>query len=422
MEDMASNMMLPLVYGPAADEAAARLQHLNAWYTELYGSDEVEFFSAPGRTEIIGKPYDHNGGKILAAYTYIYYRCCRKERRRHVHIVSEGIPDAIDIDLATVAETPHCQGTRSLVAGMMVAARDMGYEVGGFNAVVSSEVIPSEGVSSSASFEMLVCSIIDHLFNSDTISCAEYARIGQFAENHFWDKASGLMDQMACAVGGTILLDFSDGVSYRKVDFSYDALDLDLVIVNTGKGHADLSAEYSSVPGEMRAVAAELGATTLSETTKDALLQNLGAIRTKLGNDRAILRALHYFEECDRVDTAVKALEQGDKARVLRMIEASGTSSWELLQNAYVASDPTEQSIPLALALTQHFLKQAGAGVCRLHGGGFAGVHHVLRCPRIRPRTTLTSWQPILAARTSIAQAFARPVPCAWALCSWLYV
>lgn len=375
MEDMASNMMLPLVYGPAADEAAARLQHLKAWYTELYGADEVEFFSAPGRTEIIGNHTDHNGGKILAAsITMDTIAAAAKSDDGHVHIVSEGYPDAIDIDLATVAETPHCQGTRSLVAGMMVAARDMGYEVGGFNAVVSSEVIPSAGVSSSASFEMLVCSIIDHLFNSDAISCAEYARIGQFAENHFWDKASGLMDQMACAVGGTILLDFSDGVSYRKVDFSYDALDLDLVIVNTGKGHADLSAEYSSVPGEMRAVAAELGATTLSETTKDALLQNLGAIRTKLGNDRAILRALHYFEECDRVDIAVQALEQGDKACVLRMIEASGTSSWELLQNAYVASDPTEQSIPLALALTQHFLKQAGAGVCRLHGGGFAGV------------------------------------------------
>ena len=369
------NMMLPLVYGKAADEARERIDKLAAWYRELYGEAEVEFFSAPGRTEIIGNHTDHNGGKILAAsITMDTIGAAAPSDDNHIHIMSEGYPDAVDIDLAAIDDVPHCQGTLSLVAGMVKAVREMGYEVSGFNAAVSSQVIPSAGVSSSASFEMLVCTIIDHLFNNDAISCAEYARIGQYAENHFWDKASGLMDQMACAVGGTILLDFSDGVRYRKVDFSFDALGLDLVIVNTGKGHADLSAEYSSVPGEMRAVAAALGVENLCQTSEDALLADLDRIRSEVGSDRAILRALHFFEECGRVDTAVRALEAGDKAKMLDMIEASGNSSWKWLQNAYVASDPAEQSIPLALALTEIFLRRVGAGVCRLHGGGFAGV------------------------------------------------
>ncbi|OUP10481.1 galactokinase family protein [Collinsella sp. An2] len=369
------SVMLPLVYGKAADKARERLKKIESWYHELYGEADVEFYSAPGRTEIIGNHTDHNGGKILAAsITMDTVGCAARREDGQVHIMSEGYDDEVVIDLATVNDTPHCQGTLSLVAGMLVAAREMGYEIGGFNATVSSEVIPSAGVSSSASFEMLVCCIIDHLFNGDSIPCADYARIGQYAENHFWDKASGLMDQMACAVGGTILLDFSKGVSYRKVDFSYDALGFDLVIVNTGKGHADLSAEYSAVPGEMRAVAAALGVKNLCETNEAALLDNLNAVREQVGNDRAILRALHYFEECGRVNRAVRALEAGDKAKVLDMIEASGNSSWKWLQNAYVASDPSEQSIPLALALTEIFLHRVGSGVCRLHGGGFAGV------------------------------------------------
>ena len=374
-EESAWSVMLPLVYGKSAGHAHERLQQLEAWYRELYGEGCVEFYSAPGRTEIIGNHTDHNGGKILAAsITMDTIGCAARRDDGEIHITSEGYDGEVVVNVADAASTPHCQGTFSLVAGMVVAAREMGYEVGGFNATVSSEVIPSAGVSSSASFEMLVCCIIDHLFNGDSIPCADYARIGQYAENPDWDKASGLRDQMACAVGGTILLDFSDGVRYRKVDFSYDALGLDLVIVNTGKGHADLSAEYSSVPGEMRAVAAALGVKNLCETTEDALLASLGRVRKEVASDRAVLRALHYFEECGRVDAAVAALEAGDKAKVLEMIEASGNSSWKWLQNAYVANDPSEQSIPLALALTEIFLRRVGVGVCRLHGGGFAGV------------------------------------------------
>ena len=375
---MPSAAVLETVYGDAAPQARERLDALASRYTELFGAveaDELHYYTAPGRTEIIGNHTDHNGGKILAAsITMDSIAAAAPNGSRTIHIVSEGYPDPVIVDIDTVNDVPHGQGTYSLVAGMVRAFGERGYAVDGFNATVSSEVIPSAGVSSSASFEMLICSIINHLFCDGAVTPADYARIGQYAENVYWDKASGLMDQMACAVGGTIELDFSQGVSYQQVDFGFDALGCDLVIVNTGKGHADLSAEYSAVPAEMRAVAHELGVENLCQTTEEALLTNFDRVRAAVGNDRAVLRALHYFEECARVDEAARALAAGQAARVLEMIRESGNSSWKWLQNAYVPGDPAEQPITVALALTEIFLNKIGAGVCRLHGGGFAGV------------------------------------------------
>ncbi|MBQ6521951.1 MAG: hypothetical protein IJI15_03875, partial [Atopobiaceae bacterium] len=362
--------ILQRVYGDASEEAAMRLNELETHYHELFGEGEPEFFSAPGRTEIIGNHTDHNGGKILAASITMDTICAAAPSGNNVvTIVSEGYPDPAVINLDAIDELPHCAGTLSLVAGMLESFGQRGYKVGGFNAVVSTQVISSAGVSSSASFEMLLCAVVNHLFNGDAIDVATYALVGQYAENVWWEKASGLMDQMACAVGGTIMLDFSDGVRYEKVDFSYDQLGCDLVIVNTGKGHADLSAEYSSVPGEMRAVAAALGVERLCDTTEDALLAHIDEVRAMVGCDRALMRALHYYEECGRVDEAVEALGAGDKARVLALIDESGSSSWRWLQNAYVTGDAGEQSIPLALALSELYLKKVGDGACRLHGG-----------------------------------------------------
>ena len=367
--------ILQRVYGDASEEAAMRLNELETHYHELFGEGEPEFFSAPGRTEIIGNHTDHNGGKILAASITMDTICAAAPSGNNVvTIVSEGYPDPAVINLDAIDELPHCAGTLSLVAGMLESFGQRGYKVGGFNAVVSTQVISSAGVSTSASFEMLLCAVVNHLFNGDAIDVATYALVGQYAENVWWEKASGLMDQMACAVGGTIMLDFSDGVRYEKVDFSYDQLGCDLVIVNTGKGHADLSAEYSSVPGEMRAVAAALGVERLCDATEDALLAHIDEVRAMVGCDRALMRALHYYEECGRVDEAVEALGAGDKARVLALIDESGSSSWRWLQNAYVTGDAGEQSIPLALALSELYLKKVGDGACRLHGGGFAGV------------------------------------------------
>ena len=369
-----TNEALVKVYGEDASRAAERLSALAARFEEAFGAGDPEFFTASGRTEIIGNHTDHNGGKILAAsITMDSIGAAQRTDDGIVTIWSEGYPDPIVVDTSAIEKIAHGGGSTTLVAGMLEATRARGYAIGGFNAVASSEVIPSAGVSSSASFEMLVCEIVNHLYNDDAIDRADYARIGQYAENVWWGKASGLMDQMACAVGGTILLDFSDGVHYEKVDFGFDELGCDLVIVNTGKGHADLSAEYSSVPNEMHAVAAALGVKNLCDTTEDAVLSHVAELRERCG-DRAVLRALHYFEECARVEAAEAAIMAGEKGRVLDLITASGRSSWEWLQNAVVPGMPEEEPIPLALALTELYLRRIGAGACRLHGGGFAGV------------------------------------------------
>ena len=365
---------LTRVYGEDAEGAAERLSALAARYDEAFGSGDPEFFTASGRTEIIGNHTDHNGGKILAAsITMDSIGAAARTDDGIVTIWSEGYPEAIVVDTGAIDQIAHGGGSTTLVAGMLEATVKRGFKIGGFNMVASSEVIPSAGVSSSASFEMLVCEVVNHLYNDDAIERADYARIGQYAENVWWGKDSGLMDQMACAVGGTILLDFSDGVKYERVDFGFDELGCDLVIVNTGKGHADLSAEYSSVPNEMHDVAAALGVKNLCETSEDAVLANLAELREKCG-DRAVLRALHFFEECARVESAEEAIVAGEKGRVLDLITESGRSSWEWLQNAVVPGMPEEEPIPMALALTQLYLRRIGAGVCRLHGGGFAGV------------------------------------------------
>lgn len=364
------------VYGDSAQEAEERFEKLKKRYRENFDGGELSFFTAPGRTEIIGNHTDHNGGRILAAsITMDTIAAAAENGTSVVRIVSEGYPDPIVVDTAKLDQVPTCHGSTSLVAGILAAAKKFGYQVGGFNACVSTQVISSAGVSSSASFEMLVCAILNHFFNQGKIDCAHYARMGQYAENVYWEKASGLMDQMACAVGGTILLDFGGGdVKYSKVDFSFDALDCSEVIINTGKGHADLSAEYSSIPQEMRLVARELGGENLCDVKEEELFQRIPELRQKLLNDRAVLRAIHYFEECGRVDRAAEALRAGSKDEMLEIIAESGRSSFEFLQNCYVPDRPEEQPIPMALALAQTYMRHIGSGVCRVHGGGFAGV------------------------------------------------
>ena len=347
----------------------------NSFNAHFPSSEGVRFFSSPGRTEIIGNHTDHNGGKILAAAIGMETVCAAAPSGDDtLTLVSEGHPDHVIIRIPDVASVPKDEGSLSLVGGMIDGALKEGWSVKGLNIYVTSTVIPSAGVSSSASFEMMVLTVLNHFFNEGRASVATCARIGQYAENVYWNKASGLMDQMACAAGGTILLDFSDGVSCESVDFDYERLGYDLVIVNTGKGHADLSEAYSSIPKEMRLVAAEFGRENLCEVTAEAFYERLPQLRKKIGNDRAILRAMHYYEECARVDAAASAIGEGRFDEVLRLIEESGHSSWEILQNCVVEGFPSEQPIPTALALTRTFLKKHDCGVCRIHGGGFAGV------------------------------------------------
>ncbi|MDO4323190.1 MAG: galactokinase family protein [Lachnospiraceae bacterium] len=369
---MPSTAALEKIYGESQD-SLKRYESLAKNYKELFQSEEMEFFTAPGRTEIVGNHTDHNGGKILAASISMdTIGAAYPSGTDVVTIVSEGYKGKVIIDLNDLENVPKNKGTLSLVAGMLTAAKQSGFQVAGFNAYVSTQVIAAAGVSSSASFEMLICSIVNYFFNEQRMRCIDYARIGQYAENHFWDKASGLMDQMACAAGGTILLDFSKGDDElcQQVDFSFSQIGYDLVIVNTGKGHADLSEEYSSVPLEMKQAAAAMGKTLLCESDMETLLKNLSGI----DNDRAILRAMHFYEENKRVDKAYAATMANDAAALLRAISESGQSSWEWLQNCYSLQNFKEQKITLTLALTKLFLEKTGRGVCRVHGGGFAGV------------------------------------------------
>ena len=367
--------VLNRVYGET-ERQRKRYEHLSQRYTETFGTSQMEFFTAPGRTEIIGNHVDHNGGKVLAASIDMdTIGAAYPNDSQTIEIVSEGYQDRSIIDLAHLDAVSAEGGTAALVAGMAKAVREAGYRIGGFFAYVTTDVISSAGVSSSASFEMLFCSIVNFFFNPENLmSPVTYAKIGQFAENRYWGKASGLMDQMACAVGGTILLDFKDDVAYEKVNFDFERLGYRLIIVNTGKGHADLSREYSEVPEEMSRVAGLLGCARLCETNLETLCGQLPRRGGQLANDRAVLRAIHFFEENGRVADLMHAIDTQDTHQILQLITKSGDSSWKLLQNCYAVSDYREQKVTLVLALTELFLKQIGDGCCRVHGGGFAGV------------------------------------------------
>ena len=301
---------LTRIYGEA-EKSAARFQAVADHFAEIYHHDIAEFFTAPGRTEIIGNHTDHNGGRVIAGSIDMdTIGAAYPNNSSVIRITSEGYDKEVVVDINDLASVPKAQGTVSLVAGMVEAVQKFGFKVAGFDAYVTTNVIRAAGVSSSASFEMLVCSIINYFFNDGAMTYINYAKAGQYAENVYWLKASGLMDQLACAVGGPILLDFSDreNPKYEKVNFSFHDYDHHLVIVNTGKGHADLSEEYSEIPMEMKEAAKAAGAELLCETTLDKVLANMD----KIDNDRAILRAIHFFKENERVERAAKAVEEKD--------------------------------------------------------------------------------------------------------------
>lgn len=367
--------VLSSVYGEEnLAKEQARYEHLVTKFKENFGEGEVDFFSAPGRTEILGNHTDHNHGKVLTASIAMdTIAAARKNGTSLVHVISEGYK-AITIDLENLDSECKCKGTLSLLIGMFECAMKKGYKVEGFDAYITTEVIGAAGVSSSASFEMLICAIMNYFSNEGKIDYVEYAKIGQYAEHEYWLKQSGLLDQMACAVGGVIAIDFKEEMpKVEKVEFGYDKLGYDLIIVNTGKGHADLSEEYSAVPVEMKRAAKVFGKEVLADVDEKEFMANLNKVREEAG-DRAVMRALHFFAEQKRVDTAVKAIKEEDYETFLSCITKSGNSSWKWLQNCFATKDETEQAVPVALALTELFIEEEGRGYCRVHGGGFAGV------------------------------------------------
>lgn len=372
----AGKLMTELYGADGAKENADRYRDMVEKFQKTFGDRDICMFSSPGRTEISGNHTDHNHGKVLAGS--INLDCvgvAAKNDSPLVHIISETFHQDIIIDLNHLEPSERKAGTEDLVKGLLKGFLESGYEIGGFDAYITSNVISSAGVSSSASFEMLLCSMINRFFNEGRISTVAYAHIGKYAENVYWDKASGLLDQMACAVGGLITIDFFEPADpvVEKIEFDFASQNHSLIIVQTGRGHADLSADYSSVPNEMKKVAEYFGKEVLSQVTEEQVIDNIQQVRQFAG-DRSVMRALHFFEENKRVEQMVAALKENRFEDFLNGITASGNSSWKWLQNCYTTSACHEQGISVALALTELFITEKQRGACRVHGGGFAGV------------------------------------------------
>lgn len=377
LESEKAKKLFTALYGEnAVKENIERYQSLVMNFQKKFPEEDVLLFSSPGRTEISGNHTDHNHGKVLAGS--INLDCvgvAARNNSRIVNIISETYNQSFTIDLDDLVPSEKKSGTIDLVKGLLKGFLEAGYEIGGFNACVTSNVISAAGVSSSASFEMLLCSILNTFFNEGRMDTVAYSHIGKFSENVYWGKASGLLDQMACAVGGLITIDFKDPAApvVEQIDFDFASQNHSLIIVNTGKGHADLSADYSSVPAEMKKVAEFFGKEVCAEITEQEVIDNLEKVRDFAG-DRSVLRALHFFEENKRVDAEVAALKEGRFQDFLKNITASGDSSWKWLQNCFTNTSFQEQGITIALALTELFLAEKNTGACRIHGGGFAGV------------------------------------------------
>ncbi len=359
---------------------AARYQRLLDQYQQHFGDDDIQLFSTPGRTEIGGNHTDHNHGRVLAASVNLdAIAAAAKTAEDRITLYSEGFSNPFIVDLKELAPDPNEAGTtNALLRGIAARFNELDLQHGGFHACVMSEVAIGSGLSSSASFEVLMGTILNHLYNQGRIAPETLALIGQYAENNYFDKPCGLMDQLTCAVGGIVTIDFLDALKpvFKKVHFDFAAQNYSALVVNTGGSHADLTDDYAAIPSEMKMVARALGKNVCREIARKDLLHNVRALRATAG-DRAILRAWHFLEDDERVRQQVQALEQGDFGAFLQLVNASGHSSNKWLQNSYSLKSPSEQGLNLALAFTEDYLKRIGAGACRVHGGGFAGTIQV---------------------------------------------
>jgi len=354
-----------------------RFQDLIEKFQKQFSAEYLHFFSTPGRTEIGGNHTDHNHGRVLAASVNLdAIAAVSRTDSGSVVLYSEGYsePFVVDLNHLNVVEAEK-GSTTALIRGIAARFKELGYRIGGFNAYVSSQVLPGSGLSSSASIEVLIGTIFNHIFNEGSIDLETLAIIGQYAENVFFGKPCGLMDQIACAFGGIVTIDFKNPrkPEVQKIDFDFQAQDYSLLVVDTGGNHADLTYEYAAVPAEMKAVAEVLGAKVCREISWDVLFKNLRDLRQKTG-DRAILRAMHFIGDNTRVVQQVNALEEGNFQQFLALVNESSNSSFKWLQNIYSTQNVREQGLTLALALSEKYIREIGEGACRVHGGGFAGT------------------------------------------------
>lgn len=356
---------------------AARQRYLDAVdeFVNLYGECEnIRIFSAPGRTEIGGNHTDHQHGLVLAGSVDLdVIAIVSANTEDIVRIKSKGYKmDEVNINDLSI-HNDEIGRACSLIRGVLAAFKNNGHAVGGFNAYTTSNVLKGSGLSSSAAFEVLVSGIVNGLYNETSVDAVDIAKYSQYAEREYFGKPCGLLDQMASSVGGFTYADFNDPQNpiVEKINLDLTASGHTLCVVDTGGNHANLTADYADITLECKAVSKCLGVEFLRDANENDFYKSIAQIRERCG-DRAVLRAMHVFNENKRVATQKSALKRGDFNTFFVSVKRSGESSYDLLQNVYSPKKPKEQAISLALAVTKEFLK--GRGAYRVHGGGFAGT------------------------------------------------
>ena len=364
---------LKKLYGQDASRQRERYCQAGKEFLQLYGDCDVRVFSAPGRTEVGGNHTDHNHGVVLAGSVELdVIAFVSPSQGPRIRLKSRGHEENV-VELDQLEPRQEEQETsNALIRGICASFQEKGYSIGGFNAYTTSEVLSGSGLSSSAAFEILICTILSGLYGTE-LSPVEAAQISQYAENVFFGKPCGLMDQMACAVGGLIAIDFKEPEHPVVKRISYDFSDSGyrLCITAPGDSHAGLSSEYAAITVEMGQVASALGVSYLREVSAERFYQELPRLRGSV-SDRALLRAMHFLADNERVHRQVNALQSGNFQEFLKEVNASGRSSFMYLQNIFCVTDPHHQGMALALALSDRTLD--GAGAFRVHGGGFAGT------------------------------------------------
>ncbi|MCI1954836.1 MAG: galactokinase [Oscillospiraceae bacterium] len=370
---------LARLYACGEKEAAAKGERIAGALEEfetLFGADrDVRIFSAPGRTEIGGNHTDHQGGRVLAAGVDLdAVAVASRAEGGEIRVKSRGFPeDALNAgDLARKPEEEG--GSKAIIRGICKGFADRGYKIGGFHAYTTSNVLAGSGLSSSAAFEVLIGTAVNGLFCRNEVPPLAVAQIGQYAENEYFGKPCGLMDQAASAIGGFALIDFSDAENPRaeKIPFDFSKCGCRLCMVDTKGSHSDLTPDYAAIPAEMKQAAACFGKKLLSQVDEAEFYSRIPAVRAAAG-DRAVLRAMHFFSENARVLKEAAALKAGDFKAFKRLVLESGRSSFQYLQNVYSPSHVAEQGVSVALALCERLLADRG-GAWRVHGGGFAGT------------------------------------------------
>lgn len=343
-------------------------------FIELFSDKDVHIFTSAGRTEVSGNHTDHQHGRVLAASVNLdSIAVAAKTQEDSIRVISENF-DIEPISLQDLKADEKEFGTsEALIKGVASGLKEAGYEIGGFEAYVTSDVLNGAGLSSSASFEVLMGIILSGLYNENKIDLVEISRVSQMAENKYFGKPCGLMDQCACAVGGLITIDFKDPSNpiVEAIPFDFNKYGYSLCIVDTKADHADLTEDYAAIPYEMKETARYFGKEVLRDVDEAQFYENISNLREHV-SDRGILRAIHFFNENRRVEKIVDSLKEEDFPAFLENIEGSGNSSFKYLQNIFTTSNPDQQAVSLALALSEGILKEHG--VSRVHGGGFAGT------------------------------------------------